>query len=278
MKDVSIIIVNYNTQKMTAECIESVKSLTNGISYEIILVDNNSQDGSREFFESYEGIRYIYNNSNEGFGRANNLGLAIAEGRNILFLNSDTILINNAVKILSDYIDRNIDVGACGGNLYYEDMKPNVSYFLSFPNLLSELDVLFLYKPSSWLGIHHETFNSGTTPKEVAYISGADLMVKKDILDTCGSFDPDFFMYFEETELCHRIKKVGYKIMSIPDAKIIHLTGRSYKVKRRTPSPMFLSSKFIYIKKTTRGFTKVCYLFIAYLTCTLYKIKNWFYR
>ena len=187
-------------------------------------------------------------------------------------MNSDTILITDSVKILSDYLDSNSDVGACGGNLYYEDMRPNTSYFLSFPSLSSELDSLFLNRPSIWAGKRRESFNKSKTPKEVAYISGADLMIKRSVLDECGSFDSDFFMYFEETELCYRIKKAGYKIMSVPSSEIIHLTGKSYTKNTKIPSPMYLESKHIYINKTTKGIKRYIYNFVACLKEISYKL------
>ena len=122
--DVSIIIINYNTLDMTRACIDSIFEKTSSLDFEVILVDNNSKDNSKDFFEKDKRIIYVYNNDNLGFGVANNVGLKFAKGRNILFLNSDTLLVNNAIKILSDYLDGNSDVGACGGNLYNKDMTP----------------------------------------------------------------------------------------------------------------------------------------------------------
>lgn len=272
MIDVSIIIVNYNTLKLTKECIESVQRHTKDIRYEIIVIDNCSKDGSKDFFSNFSGISYIYSNSNDGFGRANNKGIKYAKGRNILFLNSDTILLNNSVKILSDFLDSNAKVGACGGNLYYEDMSPNTSYFLSFPSLGSEIDSLLFDRLSNWTGKRRESFNFGESPKKVAYISGADLMIKKSILEECGSFDPDFFMYYEETELCYRISKAGYRIMSVPKSKIIHLTGKSQTRKSRVPSSTYLKSKLIYINKTTTGLYRMCFTFVANLKNLSYKL------
>lgn len=104
MFDVSVII-NYNCLQTTSGCIDNIVEKTSGISYEIIVVDNASTDGSREFFCSDERVKYIYYEENLGFGRANNRGLEIASGRNILFLNPDTLLRNNAIEILSDYLD-----------------------------------------------------------------------------------------------------------------------------------------------------------------------------
>ncbi len=227
--DVSIIIVNYNTKDLTSQTIDSVFKMTTGISFEVILVDNASIDGSKDYFQTDSRIIYIYSEQNLGFGRANNLGLSVAKGRNILFLNPDTVLINNAVKILSDYIDQYNNVGACGGNLYNEDMKPTISYRRIFPGILEELSYLFFHIPEKLF--YHKTrlHNGSNKPLNVANISGADLMIRKSVLDKVGSFSPVYFMYYEETDLCFRIHKAGYKIMSVPDAQIQHLEGKSFK-------------------------------------------------
>lgn len=107
--DVSVIIVNYNTLGLTSDCIESIIAQTSTVEYEIILVDNASTDGSKEVFAQDKRIKYIYSDQNLGFGRANNLGIREAKGRYLFFLNSDTILLNNAVKLFFDFCEKNPD-------------------------------------------------------------------------------------------------------------------------------------------------------------------------
>ena len=227
MTDVSIIIVNYNTLKMTSECIDSVIEKTGGISYEIILVDNASSDGSKDFFSNDCRVKYIYNDENHGFGRANNKGLEIAQGRNVLFLNSDTLLKNNAIKILSDYLDNNEKVGACGGNLYNREGQPEFSFGRYFPSLYEELNFISNGKLDRLRFGENINFNHTTKPLEVAFVSGADLMVKKAVLNVTGWFDKKFFLYYEDTELCFRINKRKFKLVSVPDAQITHFWGET---------------------------------------------------
>jgi len=229
--DVSIIIVNYNTFSFAKATIESVFEKTEGIMYEIILVDNNSPDNSgkqlKDFFN--EKIIYLQNTANIGFGQANNEAVKIASGRNLFFLNSDTLLLNNAVKILSDYLDENPRVGCCGGNLFDVDRNPTNSFSRFFvPSIFNEINSLFFRIPEKLLYGKNTIYNNTNEPLKVAYITGADLMIRKNIFDILNGFDSDFFMYSEEAELEYRIKKMNYMIVSVPFAQIIHLEGKSF--------------------------------------------------
>lgn len=225
--DVSVIIVNYNTKDLVRNCIESIRKVSAGFTYEIIVVDNASGDGSKQYFQKDPSVRYVYNTENIGFGRANNIGVKIASGRNIFFLNPDTLLINNAIKILSDYLDNNSGVGCCGGNLYNGDMMPIHSYSMMLPSIQWELNLLGggLIEKVKWG--KDAQFNNGKNVREVGYICGADMMVRHSVLDEVGLFSDLFFMYYEDTELSYRIKEAGYEIVSVPEAKIQHLVGKS---------------------------------------------------
>lgn len=263
--DVSIIIVNYNTCKMTAECINSVIEKTTDLSYEIILVDNASTDGSKDFFEKDNRITYLYNTENLGFGRANNIGVKIAKGRNILFLNSDTLLINNAIKILSDYLDSHPKVGAVGGNLYSFDMKPAMSFQRLRPSLSWEINDLLFNLPLRFrYGKTATYFNNSSQPTKVGYIMGADMMTRKELIDQIGCFDPQFFMYFEETDLCNRIAKNGYSLHVIPNAKIIHHEGKSFNDSKQRSKinpqrvELFETSRINYYHKTYSKWYNIC--------------------
>jgi GT2 family glycosyltransferase len=251
--DVSIIIVNYNTRQLTLNCINSVFEKTNNITFELILIDNLSTDGSIEEFRKDTRITFIESNDNLGFGRANNIGIGIAKGRNLLFLNSDTLLLNNAVKILSDYLDEHNDIGSCGGNLYNENLQPANSFFRFFPGFVAEVNELTgnRYEKIRFGKNHHHNFKE--IPIEVSIITGADLMVKKNIIEKVGPFDADFFMFYEETEFCFRIKKTGYKIYSIPEAKIIHFESKSFE-KHKDKLRIYYSSRQIFYYKTYSKF------------------------
>lgn len=240
MKDVSVIIVNYNTKGLVSDCIDSIFSNTSGLDFEVIVVDNGSIDGSREVFRDDGRIKYIFNDENLGFGRANNLGLTAVSGRNVIFLNSDTLLRGNALKTLSDFLDSNPETGACGANLFTREGAPNQSYMLYRPGIRAELARFFEIKG--------ETFNDSGRPKRVGFISGADLMVRKSVLDKVGAFDPRFFLYFEETELCARIEAAGYGIHSVPEAEITHFGGAT--IRREDNERIYYESRDLYLRLT----------------------------
>lgn len=230
--DVSIIIVNYKTLELLIDAVNSVHQKSEGFSYEIIVVDNNSMDNSEQILSERYGdkVRYVALPANIGFGRANNEGIKIAQGRNVLFLNPDIVLINNAIKILMNYLDNNIGVGVVGGNLYNPKLLPAYSYCRPLPCIFTEEISLFTKGLTKKL-FRYPTFNYSNSPMEVGSVSGADLMISRALLDEIGYFDSQFFMYYEETELNWRVKRAGYRCVNVPDAKFIHIDGGSLEFK-----------------------------------------------
>ena len=239
--DVSIIIVNYHSAGMVIDCINSIFDKTHGVTYEIIVVDNASNDGSVERLSDAFGdkIKVIASEENLGFGKANNLGAKHASGKYLFLLNPDTVLINDAIGILHDYMESNPHVGVSGGNLYSPEMAPTPSFCRVFDDFDLEK------KRASWskllgdrvmaklhLGVNKPMaeFNYTDIPEKVAYIFGADMMMPRTVFEKVGGFDPDFFMYGEEEELTWRITEQGYDVMAVPQAKIIHLEGATLNV------------------------------------------------
>lgn len=241
MLDISVIIVNYHSALMVIDCINSIKKLTKGISYEVIVVDNASGDGSVETIgNAFDDVKVIASDVNLGFGKANNLGAEYAKGKYLFLLNPDTLLVNNAMKVLFDFLESNPKVGVAGGNLFAPDMSPTPSFCMSFDDLATEkraaswsyllLSKLF-DKLCGFLGKSRRTtaFNYCDKPQKTAYIFGADMMLSKELFESVGGFDPDFFMYAEEEELTWRITECGYDVYSVPNAEIIHLEGATVK-------------------------------------------------
>lgn len=226
--DVSVIIVNYNTKEFVCNCINSVFTNTSYVSFEIIVVDNGSTDGSIELFSNDNRVVFLPLVQNVGFGMANNAGFKISKGKYVFCLNPDTILLNNALKILYDFMEAHPNVGICGGNLYDADMKPAHSFRMVLPSFWWEVDYHLGYFFSKLLWGKSLEFNYSEKPKSVGYVTGADMMMRKDMLDKIGGFSKYFFMYYEECELTYRIKNLGYKVFSVPKAKIQHLEGKSF--------------------------------------------------
>lgn len=262
--DVSIIIVNYRTADLVIDCIHSIFSQNSGVDFEIIVVDNASGDDSAHKIEACFGerIRVIRSPENLGFGKGNNLGAQYAVGRYLFLLNPDTYLLNDAVRILADYMDAHSEVGVAGGNLFFPDGSPAPSFSRSFDVPERE------EKQAAWrsiiggklrekLGVHKKeahlaTFNDSGEDIPVGYIFGADMMVRHDVFRKLGGFDPDFFMYAEEEELSWRISRAGYRIMSVPRAQIVHLEGASTSTSGGFSERQFrmrMSGKLIYYAK-----------------------------
>ncbi len=239
--DVSIIIVNYNTKNLLADCLNSIYEQTKDISFEVIVSDNGSKDGSIEMLKAdFPQVILIENNANLGFGAANNRGLAIAKGKYIFYLNSDTILLNNAVKIFFDYWEENGEkenIGALGANLLNRNNEiihsygSFMKYGIELKNSLKALRATSIY---TILSIFSKRFppldiQDDRTQKyvgDVDYITGADLFLKNDDL---ALFDEHYFMYCEETDLQLKMAKAEKKRSLIDKPQIIHLSGGGNK-------------------------------------------------
>lgn len=227
---VSIIIVNYNTPDLVEQCLQSIAQRVHGCSYDVIVVDNASEDDSAKRLSACKDIRLIVADSNLGFGKANNLGATKASGDILFFLNPDTILCNDAVTILLDYLAKNQQAGIVGGNLFDADKKPTHSFSRLFPSITQEMDFAAAQLYTRMKYGNNRQFNHTGKPLEVAFITGADLMIRRELFEEAEGFDKDFFMYYEDTALCYKVSQLGHKIISVPEAEIIHLEGKSFNV------------------------------------------------
>ncbi len=258
--DVSIIIVNYNTPDLTLRCIESIYEHTLSNQFEVILIDNASQSTFVTApLRNYPNFTFIQNNVNYGFGYANNQGIKIAKGEFVFLLNSDTELCSDAIIDFLTFMrnPNNNQVAVSGAELFTGSKIPTPS-FGNFPSILGSIAALGLrylipnfYKRHLAVGV----VNYDHKIKRVDLVSGADMFIRKKVLDEVGIFDEDFFLYFEETELSYRISKAGYYSVILPFIKIKHLEGSSsseieYK---------FNYSKFENYVKSRRLFYKKAY-------------------
>ena len=238
--DVSIIIVNYNTLQITQNCIESVIEKTKGIQYEIILVDNASTDGSKEFFEKDNRVKYIYSEKNGGFGYGNNLGMKVAKGKYFFLLNSDTLLVNNAVKEFYDYAESKDKKAVYGCYLQHIDGSYCNSFFF-FP--------AFTIKDFLKRQIFGQDYGAGDfQARKVEAVSGANMFFHREIYEKTNGFDENIFLYGEEGEWQYRMMKYGYHGYLINSPRIIHLAGQSLK-ESPTKMKIKMESHFYILKK-----------------------------
>ena len=258
---ISIIIVNYNTKHLTADCIDSIIAKTSEVEYEIILVDNASSDGSQEKFSSDERILFLEAGDNLGFGKANNLGAQHAKGDYIFFLNSDTLLLNNAIYEMWRYCEEHKEdnIGGLGCILCDGNNQRCHSYakLNTWKDIVKSYFIAPFCKSKAKEIIAMDAEDERKDAFEVGYVTGADLFVSRKVIDECGRFDPDFFIYSEESEMQWRFKKHGYKNMIIKSPKIMHLEGMS-QAKKKSPTMkkiiMTQSSLYLYVKKTSSKF------------------------
>ena len=252
--DVSIIIVNYNTKELTQNCIDSIFENTIGVSFEVILVDNASTDGSVELFEQEQRIQFIRSDKNLGFGKANNLGYKYTKGKYIFLLNSDTLLLNNAIKMFYDKMESIEDCVGCLGCLLENADHHYTHSYADFPTVSNSIYSLvspFFRKfgCKEWILDNPKLRENHQSFFQVDYITGADLFIRRNVIEECGLFDPDFFMYYEDPEMQYRYLRKGYKSYIYDAPKIIHLEGGSMKPDRRK-SLISFDSQLKYLRKT----------------------------
>jgi len=239
MLDLSICIVNWNVKDLLKACLGSIYTNTKDISFEVIVVDNNSSDESIRMIKSdFPQVKLIENKTNAGFTKANNLAIKIAQGRNIMLLNPDTEVIDNALNRMVRFLDSRRDCGALGCKLLNTDGSLQRSC-RTFPTLevmlYSALFLNSLFPKSRLFGKYFMTWWDFNETREVDQPMGSALMIKKEILDKVGLFDENIFIWFDEVDLCYRIKKAGFKIFFTPEAQITHHLSQSFKQWKSVP-------------------------------------------
>jgi hypothetical protein len=249
----SFIIINYQTPDLTCQCLDSIFKYFSG-DLEIILLDNASSDDSIYIIENKLSgkIKFIKNKSNLGFAKANNFGAKIAKGDILFFLNSDTLMVEDLSKSIENFFDTNKNLGIISPELFVDDKTPQKKAYGHFPKLR---DLLLKN-----LRITKET----NKKEDIDWISGAALVIKKDIFNKVGGWDENFFMYMED--ICWRVKKLGYGVALCPNTKIIHLGGRSMDKNFQRRKYYFKSQDYFFKKHH------------GYFSMILLKILRWPYE
>ncbi|MBD0331141.1 MAG: glycosyltransferase [Chitinophagaceae bacterium] len=254
----SIIIVSYNVKFFLEQCLYSLRKATLGLEAEIIVVDNNSVDGSIEYLQTdFPEVEFISNEFNCGFAKACNIGLSQAAGKYVLFLNPDTIIAEDTLEKCISFFEQHVDAGAVGVKLIDGTGKFLKESKRSFPSPVTSLFKLFglaeLFPNSKKFSSYHLGHLSAHQNHEVDVLAGAFIMVRKDVLNIVGPFDELFFMYGEDIDLSYRIRKAGYKNYYIAESAVIHFKGESTRRGSLNYVRMFYSAMSIFVKKYYGG-------------------------
>lgn len=252
--DISIIIVNYNVRDYLYKCLKSIEDATGNLSIQTIVVDNNSQDGSVAFLKPhFANVKFIESPENLGFGKANNLGFENALGKYFLILNPDTILQENTLSVMFDYMENHDEVGISVCKMLNADGSFQSACRRGFPTPWASFCKLFglqsLFPKSQFFGRYNQTFKPIDETSYTEAVSGAFMFSRADVIKSVGGFDTDFFMYGEDIDLCYRIHKAGYKNAYIHSTSIIHYKGESSKRSNLDDIKIFYNAMDIFARK-----------------------------
>ena len=231
---VSIVVVSWNTRDILRDCLKSIDESAGPIRCEIIVVDNASADDSVEMVRrEFPHVRLIANAENRGFAAANNQGMAVAQGRYVLLLNSDTVVLDGAIARTVAFAEAHPEAAVVGCRVLNADrtLQPTCFMFPSVLNMLLSSTYLYKLRPRSrFFGRERMTWWSYDDAREVEVISGCFMLVRRRAIDQVGIMDEGFFMYAEETDWCYRFQRAGWKVLFAPDGQIVHLGGQSSKL------------------------------------------------
>ena len=245
--DLNISIVSYNTKALLKDCLNSIYKNTGKYEFEVIVVDNNSEDGSVAMVEKeFPQVKLIRNRENVGFARANNQVIRQSKGRYILLLNSDTVVISDALSKMISFMDNHPEAGAVGGKVFRPDLtaQPSTRICLDLRTLfISFFDLKKLVPPAyrrfvvKLLGpllgktvcSYVDCYLDEEGPRLVDEVQGACFCVRREVVEQVGLLDENFFMYYEDIDWSIRIRKEGWRLYILPEAPIIHHVQQSVK-------------------------------------------------
>lgn len=263
---VSVIIVNYNVKYFLEQCLFSVRAALKQADGEVIVVDNASSDGSREYLEPrFPEVRFIWNRENLGFARANNLALEQSRGNHILFLNPDTIIGEDALASGVAFMEAHPEAGAIGvrmidgsGNFLKESKRAYPSLWTSFSKLTG---LAGLFPHSRVFASYHLGHLDPLQNHEVDVLAGAYMWVRREAIQQVGSFDERFFMYGEDIDLSYRLQAAGWKNYYVADTTVIHFKGESTKKGSLNYVRMFYKAMAIFVEKHYTSITAFFFRF-----------------
>jgi len=276
--DVSIIVVAWNVRRLLYDCLTSVYDQTKGIDFEVIYVDNASGDGSVDMVKrEFPKVRIIENKRNEGFIKANNQGIEIAQGRYVLLLNSDTIVLDNAIAKTVQFADAHQDTAVVGCRVLNPDRTLQRDCFM-YPSALNMfLAATYLHQVfprNRFFGRERMTWWDFDDVREVETICGCFSLVRHKAIEQVGFMDERYFLYGDDPDWCYRFRKHGWKIMFTPEAEIIHYGGQTTKQMARKFRLQLHGSELIFMKLHR---SKLTFPFARFLTASflLLRVPYW---
>ncbi len=252
--DLSVVIVNYNVQYFLDQCLKSVFASGSRLNMEVFVVDNNSVDGSLEMVsQKYPQVHLIANRKNLGFSRASNQGIAVSKGRYVLLLNPDTVVEDDTLPRVVNFMDQHPDAGGLGvkmldgqGRFLPESKRglptPAVAFFKIF-------GLSALFPKSETFGKYHLGYLNPDQTQQVDVLSGAFMLLRSQVLKKTGYLDEEFFMYGEDIDISYRISQAGYKNYYFPHTRIIHYKGESTKKSSVNYVMVFYKAMIIFARK-----------------------------
>lgn len=266
----SIIIVSYNTAELTINCIKSIYNQTKEIDYEIIVVDNNSKDDSVcRIQKEFPNVKLIVNKDNRGFAYALNIGIKKSSGEIILSINSDTLIIDNAIEKSYKFLKGNLQYGILGVKLLNEDnsIQPSCRNLPDIWNCFTEAFFLInIFPKSKIFGRYYMSYFNYDKTIEVDWIKGTYMMIRKEVFEKVGLFDDEFFLYSEETDFMLRAKRKGIKTVFYNEVSIYHFEGSSSKNNPERVYKMVHKTKLLLFKKNFSFPRKQILICIQYLS------------
>jgi GT2 family glycosyltransferase len=272
--DVSIVVVNWNTKELLRRCTESIFRETKEVVIEVIIVDNGSADGSAEAIQQeFPNVHIIRNNENKGFAAASNQGIEISRGRYVLLLNSDLEMVDRTIDKIVRFADANSCAGVVGCKIinFDDSVQPSCFTFPSFTNLLFRTFYLNKFFPRHHVfGRECMTWWSYDDTIEVEAVKGCFMFVRRSAIEQVGVLDEIFFLYFEESDWCYRMRQHGWKTIFTPSAKVMHVGGAAAERAGAVSLLHFVHSQQLFFNKY-RG--RIYYSLCGYMSGLFFGLR-----
>ncbi len=268
MLKLSIIIVNYNTHNLLDACLHSIYTYPPSYTFEVIVVDNGSTDDSTSMVKAkYPSVKVILNEKNLGFATANNKGIKSSSGDYILLFNSDAEFLPGAIDYLIQYLDAHPDTAICGPKLLSADKDTIQRSWWWSPTILKESIQRFMatYYIKKYSLVKSIVKFLERKVQEVELVSGACMLIRREAMEEVGLLDENLFLYFEEPDFCKRIRTHGYKIIFLPQAKIIHKLGQTMNKIGSQSNLHYIKSQIYYYRKHNSYFQQLLLKYYIYL-------------